>query len=88
MLLGFKTELRIRAPKQTIALAKHAGTARQAWNWGLALTKDLLAHNQADPDDKLKFPTTIDLHVLLVKMVKSQHQWHYEVSKCGLIPIF
>ncbi|NET07373.1 MAG: IS200/IS605 family element transposase accessory protein TnpB [Symploca sp. SIO2B6] len=83
MLLGFKTELRIRSPNQKIALAKHAGTARHAWNWGLALTKSLLAHNQAYPDDKLKFPTAIDLHVLLVKMVKPQHQWYYKVSKCA-----
>ncbi|NEP02774.1 MAG: helix-turn-helix domain-containing protein, partial [Symploca sp. SIO2E9] len=78
MLLGFKTELRIRSPNLKIALAKHAGTARHAWNWGLGLTKNLLAHNQANPDDKLKFPTAIDLHVLLVKIVKSQHQWYYQ----------
>ncbi|NEO99176.1 MAG: helix-turn-helix domain-containing protein, partial [Symploca sp. SIO2E9] len=77
MLLGFKTQLRIRAPNQKIALAKHAGTARHAWNWGLALTKSLLDHNQAYPDDKLKFPTAIDLHVLLIKMVKPQNQWYY-----------
>ncbi|NEO30734.1 MAG: helix-turn-helix domain-containing protein [Symploca sp. SIO3C6] len=83
MLLGLKTELRIRSPKLKVALAKHAGTARHAWNWGLALTKKLLAHNQANPDDKLKFPTAIDLHLLLVKMVKPQRQWYYEVSKCG-----
>ncbi|NEP03341.1 MAG: helix-turn-helix domain-containing protein, partial [Symploca sp. SIO2E9] len=54
MLLGFKTELKIRSPNLKIALAKHAGTARHAWNWGLALTKNLLDYNQAHPDDKLK----------------------------------
>ncbi|NEO99821.1 MAG: helix-turn-helix domain-containing protein, partial [Symploca sp. SIO2E9] len=52
MLLGFKTQLKIRSPNQKIALAKHAGTARHAWNWGLALTKSLLDHNQAYPDEK------------------------------------
>ncbi|UXE60919.1 MAG: helix-turn-helix domain-containing protein [Woronichinia naegeliana WA131] len=37
MLLGFKTELKLNNAQRT-TLAKHAGTARHAWNQGLALT--------------------------------------------------
>ncbi|MGK7900277.1 MAG: helix-turn-helix domain-containing protein [Hormoscilla sp.] len=33
MLYGFKTELKLNDKERT-ALAKHAGTARDAWNWG------------------------------------------------------
>jgi len=83
MLLGFKTELRIRSPNHLMALAQHAGVARHAWNWGLALTKNILDHNQEHPEEKLKFPTAIDLHKLLVAMVKPECPWYYEVSKCA-----
>ncbi|GCL48447.1 transposase, IS607 family protein [Microcystis aeruginosa NIES-3787] len=51
MLLGFKTELKLNNQQRSL-LAKHAGTARHAWNWGLALTKQILDHNQANPDEK------------------------------------
>ena len=61
MLLGFKTELKLNNTQRTI-LAKHAGTARHAWNQGLALTQAVLNHNQSHPDDKIKFPSAIDLH--------------------------
>ncbi len=65
MLLGFKTELKLN-DRQRTQLAKHCGVARHAWNWGLWLTKNILDHNKAHPDEKLKFPTAIDLHKLLV----------------------
>ncbi|WP_293336478.1 RNA-guided endonuclease TnpB family protein [Microcoleus sp. CAWBG58] len=80
MLLGFKTELKLNA-RQRILLAKHCGVARHAWNWGLWLTKNILDHNQANPNEKLKFPTAIDLHKLLVALVKSENAWYYECSK-------
>jgi putative transposase len=64
MLLGFKTELKLNN-QQRIALMKHCGVARHAWNWGLGLTKQILDHNKANPDSKIKFPTAIDLHVLV-----------------------
>ena len=80
MLLGFKTELKINA-RQRILLAKHCGVARHAWNWGLWLTKNILDHNQANPKEQLKFPTAIDLHKLLVALVKSENAWYYECSK-------
>ncbi|NJR59146.1 MAG: transposase [Cyanobacteria bacterium CRU_2_1] len=80
MLLGFKTELDLNNEQRTFA-AKHAGTARHAWNWGLWLTQNILDHNPANPSEKLKFPSAIDLHKLLVAMVKPENPWYYETSK-------
>ncbi|MDZ8258075.1 RNA-guided endonuclease TnpB family protein [Nostoc sp. ChiQUE01b] len=80
MLLGFKTELKLNNQQRT-ALIKHCGVARHAWNWGLALTKQILDHNKANPDSKIKFPTAIDLHKWLVALVKSENEWYYECSK-------
>ena len=82
MLLGFKTELHPNQ-RQKMLLAKHAGVARHAYNWGLWLTKNILNHNASNPDSKIKFPTAIDLHKLLVAMVKPLNYWYYEVSKCA-----
>jgi putative transposase len=82
MLLGFKTELKLNKSQQVL-LSKHAGTARHAWNWGLGLTKQILDNNKANPDDKIKFPTAIDLHRWLVALVKPENPWYYEVSKCA-----
>ena len=45
------------------------------------LTKNLLDHNKTNPNERLKFPTAIDLHKLLVAMVKSENPWYYECSK-------
>ena len=82
MLLGFKTELKLNNQQRTM-LAKHAGVARHAYNWGLSLTKQILDHNQANPEDKIKFPSAIDLHKWLVAMVKPKYPWYYESSKCA-----
>ena len=80
MLLGFKTELKLNNAQRTQVL-KHCGVARHAWNWGLALTKQILDHNNALPDSKIKFPSAIDLHKWLVALVKSENEWYYECSK-------
>jgi putative transposase len=80
VLLGFKTELKLNN-QQRKALIQHCGVAPHAWNWGLALTKQILDHNKANPDSKIKFPTAIDLHKWLVALVKSENEWYYEVSK-------
>jgi putative transposase len=82
MLLGFKTELKVNNVQRT-QLAKHCGVARHAWNWGLALTKNILDHNKSNPADKIKFPTAVDLHKWLVAMVKPECPWYYAVSKCA-----
>ena len=82
MLLGFKTELKVNI-SQKILLAKHAGVARHSWNWGLGLTKSILDNNYFRPDNKIKFPSAIDLHKWLVALVKPEYPWYYEVSKCA-----
>jgi putative transposase len=82
MLLGFKTELKLNNQQRT-ALAKHCGVARHAWNWGLRLTKQILDHNQENPEEKIKFPGEFTLHKWLVAMVKPECPWYYEVSKCA-----
>lgn len=80
MLLGFKTQINVKKSQLEI-LAKHAGTARHAWNQGLALCREVLAHNRANPENKIKFPSAIDLHKWLVASVKVENSWYYEVSK-------
>jgi putative transposase len=82
MLLGFKTELKVNNQQRT-QLAKHCGVARHAWNWGLGLTLQILNHNRENPEEKIKFPTAVDLHKWLVAMVKPEFPWYYEVSKCA-----
>ncbi|MBD2253543.1 RNA-guided endonuclease InsQ/TnpB family protein [Nostoc parmelioides] len=82
MLLGFKTELKLNN-KQRTQLSRHCGVARHAWNWGLSLTKQILDHNKINPEEKIKFPSAIDLHKWLVAMVKPEHPWYFYVSKCA-----
>nr|MBA3923950.1 transposase [Nostocaceae cyanobacterium] len=80
MRISFKTELKLNNYQKT-QLAKHAGVARHAWNWGLDLCKKILNHNRENQRERLKFPSAIDLHKILVKWVKSENPWYYEVSK-------
>jgi len=82
MLLGFKTQLKLNSC-QSVALTQHAGTARHAYNWGLALCKQILDNNKTNPEEKIKFPTAIDLHKWLVALVKPELPWYYKVSKCA-----
>ena len=82
MLAGFKTQIKLNNVQRT-QLSKHAGTARHAFNWGLALSKSILDHNKANPEEKIKFPTAIDLHKWLVALVKPEKPWYMEVSKCA-----
>jgi putative transposase len=80
MRISFKTELKLNNYQRT-QLAKHAGVARHAWNWGLDLCKKILDYNQQNPEEKLRFPSAIDLHKFLVMWVKAENPWYYEVSK-------
>jgi putative transposase len=82
MLLGFKTELKLNNQQKTL-LNKHVGVARHAWNWGNRLCLQILENNKSNPENKIKFPTAIDLHKWLVALVKPENQWYYEVSKCS-----
>jgi putative transposase len=80
MRISFKTELKLNNSQRT-QLAKHAGVARHAWNWGLDLCKKILDYNRDNPAERLRFPSAIDLHKLLVEWVKADKPWYYEVSK-------
>jgi putative transposase len=57
-------------------MAKHAGVARHAWNWGLATCKQVYEKGGLRP-------TAVDLHKRLVAEVKPECRWYYEVSKCS-----
>lgn len=81
MLLGFKTELDPNN-KQATKLAKSAGTARYAFNWGLAQLKEALEHNRNNPGDKIKIPSAIDLNKRFTATEKAEKSWIREVSKC------
>jgi putative transposase len=83
MLLGLKTQLKVNLTQRQ-KLARHAGVARHAYNWGHGLCLGILSHNAGcRPDEKIKFPTAIDLHKWLNKLVKPENLWYYEVSKCA-----
>ncbi|MGY4590559.1 putative transposase [Thermostichus sp. MS-CIW-40] len=75
MLLGFRTRLELNNRQKTLA-AQHAGVARHAYNWGLAICRQALENQQ-------KLPTAIDLHKRLVAEVKKENPWYYQVSKCA-----
>jgi putative transposase len=75
LLTSFKTKLKPNN-KQATLFAKHAGTARHAWNWGLDICLYVLSNKE-------KLPTAIDLHKRLIAEVKSANPWYYEVSKCS-----
>jgi putative transposase len=72
---SFKSELNLNNKQRTL-MAKHAGVARHAYNWGLATCIEL--HEKGE-----KRPSAMTLHKGLVAEVKSQYEWYYEVSKCA-----
>lgn len=82
MLLGFKTELKLNNKQRTL-LAKSCGTARFAYNWGLAQLKETMEFNRENPESKVKIPGSIDLHKRFCAEVKSEKPWICEVSKCA-----
>ena len=74
-LVSFKTKLKLNNLQKTL-MAKHAGVARHAYNWGLEICIKALENSE-------KLPSAIDLHKRLVRDVKSVNPWYYEVSKCS-----
>jgi putative transposase len=54
----------------------HTGTARVAYNWGLAYRKKLY-------EKKKKTINSIGLHKELNKLKKEEYEWMYKVSKCA-----
>lgn len=79
---SIKIRLELNNKQRSYAL-QHCGVARHAWNWGLSYCKGIEEQNKVLPkEEKIKLPSSIDLHKLLVKEVKSVHSWYYDVSKC------
>jgi putative transposase len=61
---------------QKIHLAKHAGAARLAYNWGLALRIELFEKEKT-------FTNAIEQHKLLNGLKVTEFPWMYEISKCA-----
>jgi IS605 OrfB family transposase len=80
MRISLKTELKLNNYQRT-QLAKHAGVTRHAWNWGLNLCKMILDRNLDRPEEKLKFPSAIDLHKLKVIGSKNRHKANQKLAK-------
>jgi len=74
-MIGFKHRLELNNKQRTLAF-QHAGVARHAYNWGLQLCNEL-------SEKREKLPSSIDMHKLLVKDVKSVYGWYYNSSKCS-----
>ena len=72
---GYKTALDLNNKQRTLCL-KYAGTARFAYNWGLA-------QKQADYQSGLKTPNAQVLHKRLNALKANEFPWMYEVSKCA-----
>jgi putative transposase len=62
--------------RQRTHLAKHAGCARFAYNWGLARRQEVFKHTGSSPN-------AIALHRELNALKAAGLQWMYEVSKCA-----
>lgn len=72
---AFKYELKPNR-EQRIALAKHAGTARFAYNWGLAARQKLYEETKTSTN-------AIAQHKELNALKKTDFPWMYESSKCA-----
>jgi putative transposase len=72
---SLKIRLEMNDKERTLA-AQHAGTARYAYNWGLAKSQEAY---QAGG----KRPSAVDLHKSWVIHKKTEAVWAKEVSKCA-----
>lgn len=66
---------------QAMLLAKHAGTARFAWNWALAERTKAIEEYRTTGEKK-HLPNAISQHRELNVLKKTVFPWMYEVSKC------
>lgn len=72
---AYKVELKPNN-KQRSLLARSAGCARFAYNWGLAQRIELYKKEK-------KSTNAVEQHKELCKLKKSDYPWMYEVSKCA-----
>ncbi len=61
---------------QRVSLAKHVGTARFAYNWGLARCLEALERGE-------RLPSAVDLHRVWNRWKRANAPWWVEVSKCA-----
>ncbi|MFX1511443.1 MAG: helix-turn-helix domain-containing protein [Promethearchaeota archaeon] len=74
---GYKVELKVNNKERSYLYAC-AGTARFAWNWGLA--ERIRKLNEKIKKDCLT--TAIEQHRELNKLKKAELEWMYRYSKC------
>ncbi|MFX0065135.1 MAG: helix-turn-helix domain-containing protein [Candidatus Hermodarchaeota archaeon] len=74
---GYKYELRVNNQERTL-LAKAAGTARFAWNWGLAERLRIYRENEGND----RYTDVMKQHKQLNRLKQSDYPWMYDVSKC------
>lgn len=72
---AYRYELKVNI-QERILLAKHAGAARFAYNWGLQQRIEQYEREKT-------FTNAIEQHRLLNSLKQSQFPWMYEVSKCA-----
>jgi putative transposase len=73
---AFRYEL-APTPAQRAALTNHAGAARWAWNWGLAVRRKAWQRRRQTLN-------AMDLHRLLNRLKRTaRYGWLYEVSTCA-----
>jgi putative transposase len=75
---AFRYELKPNVA-QRILLSKHAGTARFAYNWGLAERIKLFETKEG----KERFTSAVAQHKVLNALKAVEYPWMYEVSKCS-----
>ena len=63
-------------PKTRVALVKHIGAARFAYNWGLARLREALEQGRL-------LPSAIQLHMEWNRWKRENAPWWVEVSKCA-----
>ena len=74
---GYKYELQVNNQERTL-LAMYAGTARFAWNWGLA--QRLTRYKEKQGNDR--YTDAMKQHKALNVLKKADFSWMYQVSKC------
>ncbi len=75
---AFRYELDPNNVERTL-LAKHAGAARFAWNWGLARRIERFEKHEG----RAKFTSAVEQHRELNALKQTEYPWMYEVSKCA-----
>ncbi|MFQ5977269.1 MAG: RNA-guided endonuclease InsQ/TnpB family protein [Candidatus Heimdallarchaeota archaeon] len=74
---GYRFELKVNNQERTL-FSQCAGTARFAWNWGLAARNDRYQNNHGPA----RFTDAMQQHKQLNALKRTQFPWMYHYSKC------